>query len=185
MRWKSSVTLVLFLSLNHRKRSHTRARTAQCRLHVSAAESNHIRPVSKPHSAASIFIICGPRALTHDSERKFPFGKNTWLKPSAGENEWRLDVHEMHALQLHFNMAFICHHTITFTACIAMNNKIHSVKLVGILQSLYRCLWVSLMWVWIPVPMLYSSWALKPRQRRVGTSLIRAGVTAPDTQHSH
>lgn len=45
------------------------------------------------------------------------------------------------------------------------------------------CLCVT--WGWIPVAMLYSSWALKPRQRRAGTSLIRAAVTAPDTQHSH
>lgn len=41
------------------------------------------------------------------------------------------------------------------------------------------------MCIWIPVALLYSSLAVEPRQRRVGARLIRAGVTVPDTQHSH
>lgn len=70
--WKPPVTLVLFLSLNHRKRSHTRATTAQRRLHVSASESNHIRAVSKPQSNASLLIIFG-----------FLFCHRTWLTAVA------------------------------------------------------------------------------------------------------
>ncbi len=172
MRWKPSVTLVLFLSLNHRKCSHSRVRSAQCRLHVSAAESNHIRAVSKPHSTASLLIICGPWASTpwfRVLVFLFVIAPG-WAYAACRSREW---VRLGYCVTVTFQHGLICHRTITFTACIVMAG------LAGILESCGLCLWV-----WILVAILCSCWALKPRQRRVGASLIRAGVTVPDT-HTH
>ena len=47
------------------------------------------------------------------------------------------------------------------------------------------CVCVSVMWVCIPAAMLYSSWALKPRHRRVVSCLIRAGVSALRLRTDH
>lgn len=64
MKWKPLATLVLFLRLNHRKWSHTRARATQYRFHVSVF--NHIRAVSKPNTVASSLIISRPGPLTQN-----------------------------------------------------------------------------------------------------------------------
>lgn len=64
MKWKPSATLVLFLRLNHRKWSHTRARATQYRFHVSVF--NHIRAVSKPNTVASSLIISRLGPLTQN-----------------------------------------------------------------------------------------------------------------------
>lgn len=64
MKWKPSATLLLFLHLNRRKWSHTRARVTQYRFHVSVF--NHIRAVSKPNAVASSLIISRLGPLTQN-----------------------------------------------------------------------------------------------------------------------
>lgn len=64
MKWKPSATLVLFLRLNRRKWSHTRARATQYRFHVSVF--NHIRAVSKLNAVSSSLIISRLGPLTQN-----------------------------------------------------------------------------------------------------------------------
>ena len=169
MRWKPSVTLMLFLSPNHRKLSRTRARTAQRRLHVSAAESNpHQSSVLAPLSCLLTHRLWGPHLLPMIQTSTFPFffflttpGWRCWMK--AGHF---IDMVSFVITQLHL-----------------LSSSTLPSWSASYFPSLGMCLCVT--WGWIPVAMLYSCWALKPRQRRAGTSLIRAGVTVPDTQHSH
>lgn len=88
-RWKSQSGL--FLHLSHRKCIQPRAGLAQCRLHVSAAVSDHIRARAEPPHSVSTLI--GAR---RESVPWFPFLTTPAAELSSRQTERKRVTAEWH-----------------------------------------------------------------------------------------
>lgn len=143
-----SHTLVLFLSLNHRRRSHTRTTTAQCGLHVSAPASHHITAESE----TPLKWVLTHRAWAWSSDFRIDVSLFV-IAPGRGaraEGEWQSD----RLMSAWLNLS-------SFTVLVVTKSEIHSVRLT---RTLAVCVCLCVTWVWIPVAMWCSSWALKPQR---------------------